>query len=310
MLQEKIKWHPAFVAAIKLEFKEYEQYLEYSSEHELTHEPLKIDVVIIKKLQEIQIEKSIGRILRKYNIFEYKSPSDYISIDDYFKVKAYTYLYKIQAEKTQAIDIDDITITLTSSKPPKKLLEYLKSKNTKIIQQDAGVYYIENAEIATQLLINEELSTKDAFYLKLLQKHNPDQRILSKWVTEYQRNAKIPLYKVIMDVIAKSNMNEIMEVYKAMGMQELTKENEAFVREVMAYKGWDREFLAEGKLEGKLEGELKGKLEGELKGRQEVARLALQEGAEVAFVAKITGLSIETVTELKSEIQKTSHCPE
>jgi len=62
MHQEKIQWHPAFVAAIKLEFKEYEQYLEYSSEHELTHEPLKIDVVIIKKLQDIQIEKSIGRI--------------------------------------------------------------------------------------------------------------------------------------------------------------------------------------------------------------------------------------------------------
>ena len=85
MSKENIKWHPAFAAALQLEFKEYKQYLEYSIEHELTHEPLKIDVVMIKKLEDITVEKTFGKILRKYNIFEYKSPRDYISIDDYYK---------------------------------------------------------------------------------------------------------------------------------------------------------------------------------------------------------------------------------
>jgi hypothetical protein len=41
MTKEKIKWHPAFAAAIQLEFKEYDEYLEYILEHELTDEPLK-----------------------------------------------------------------------------------------------------------------------------------------------------------------------------------------------------------------------------------------------------------------------------
>lgn len=57
MVKEKIKWHPAFAAAIQLEFKEYKKYLEFSVEHQLTDEPLKIDIVIIKKLEDIEIDK-------------------------------------------------------------------------------------------------------------------------------------------------------------------------------------------------------------------------------------------------------------
>ena len=30
---------------------------------------------------------------------EYKSPTDYFSIDDYYKVRAYAYLYKVLAKK-------------------------------------------------------------------------------------------------------------------------------------------------------------------------------------------------------------------
>jgi len=92
--EEKIKWHPAFAAAIQLEFKEYKEHLDYEIEHQLTKEPLRIDVVIIKKLDDIEIDKTIGKIFRKYNVMEYKSPTDYFSINDYYQVKAYAYLYK------------------------------------------------------------------------------------------------------------------------------------------------------------------------------------------------------------------------
>lgn len=51
MTKEKIKWHPAFAAAIQLELKEYSQYLDFEEEHGLTDEPLKIDVVVIKSFR-------------------------------------------------------------------------------------------------------------------------------------------------------------------------------------------------------------------------------------------------------------------
>ena len=42
-------------------------------------------MVVIKKLDNIEISKTIGKIFRKYNVIESKSPTDYFSIDDYYK---------------------------------------------------------------------------------------------------------------------------------------------------------------------------------------------------------------------------------
>ena len=139
-----------------MEFKEYKEHLDFSIEHQLTDEPLKIDIVVIKKLHNIEINKTIGKILNKYNVFEYKSPTDYISIDDYYKIKAYAYLYKALSKKTNRIDIKEITITLTSNRYPKKLIEHLKIKQeASITNPYSGIYYIENTDIKTQILITK-----------------------------------------------------------------------------------------------------------------------------------------------------------
>jgi len=50
------------------------------------------------------------------------------------------------------------------------------------------------------------------------------------------------------------------------------------------------------------EAELKGKLEGENEKANKVARAALLKGADVEFVAEITGLSQEIILKLKSEL--------
>ncbi len=52
-MEERIKWHPAFYGGIELDLREYRDYLEFESEHELAKEPLKMDMLIIKKLQEV-----------------------------------------------------------------------------------------------------------------------------------------------------------------------------------------------------------------------------------------------------------------
>ena len=111
-----------------------EVFREFITEYQLTDEPLRIDVLVIKKLKDIQINRAIGKIFRKYNILEYKSPTDYISIDDYYKVKAYVYLYKALSQETDGVNIDEITITLTSSKYPRKLMNYLKNKQGAVVE--------------------------------------------------------------------------------------------------------------------------------------------------------------------------------
>lgn len=252
MAGDKIKWHPAFEAAIQLEFKEYKNYLEFLVEHQLTDEPLRIDVVIIKKLKDIKINKKIGKLLEKYNIFEYKSPKDYISIDDYYKVRAYAYLYKVLSGETNSISLDEITITLVSNRRPNKLIEYIKN-NTKIniSKVDSGLYYIEDTDIKTQLIVTKELLDEESAYLKILQLKHNNKNSLKKILTEYLENEKDPLYSIIMNVLAEANPEEIMGVYKDMGKPQLSKENMDLLVEIMKNMKIDEDFMNEGRIDFK-----------------------------------------------------------
>lgn len=74
-------------------------------------------------------------------------------------MKAYAYLYKALSKETNSIDISELTITLTSNRYPKKLIEYLKKQQGVTIKKEAeGIYYIEGEDIKTQLLVTKELS--------------------------------------------------------------------------------------------------------------------------------------------------------
>jgi hypothetical protein len=47
----------------------YRNILEFKAEYQLSAEPLRIDVLIIKKLKDVAIEKNIGVIFRTDNIY-------------------------------------------------------------------------------------------------------------------------------------------------------------------------------------------------------------------------------------------------
>ncbi|MDR0655207.1 MAG: hypothetical protein LBG22_02735, partial [Treponema sp.] len=67
---EKLKWHPAFLQALQRELAEYRDVLEFKYEYQLTAEPLRVDLLIIKKPKDLAIDKNIARIFRSDNIVE------------------------------------------------------------------------------------------------------------------------------------------------------------------------------------------------------------------------------------------------
>ncbi|MBC2582280.1 3-isopropylmalate dehydrogenase [Clostridium sp. DJ247] len=291
LTNEKIKWHPAFAAAMQLELKEYKEHLEFLTEYQLTDEPLRIDILVIKKLDDIKINKSIGLIFRKYNIFEYKSPTDYISIDDYYKVKAYAYLYKALSEGTNKINIKEMTITLTSSKYPRKLIDYLKREQGAIIEKiDNGIYDIKNTDIETQLIVAKELKDEEAKYLKLLQAEHNNKELIKKWIAEYIGNIKDPLYRIIMNVLTEANPNEILEVYKDMGIGKINNDNREFILEVIKKLELDKKLKEEGIDIGEDRKALK------------VAEKMIKRGDSVEDIVEITELPKEKVLELKNRL--------
>ena len=160
-----IAWHPGFYSATELDFLEYSDVLEYEREHSLSKEPLKIDFMVIKRLANVEIENDIGRIFRTYNIFEFKSPQDGLSIDDLYKTLGYACLYKAMSDKTDAIPADEITVSLLRDRKPEKLLSRFNPE-----MRYPGVYYITGLQFPCQIIVSSELGPEHAG-LRILSEH-------------------------------------------------------------------------------------------------------------------------------------------
>ena len=111
----KLQWHPAFFADLQIELESESSNLIFENEHQLGTKPKEIDILVIKKNRNIPIKKNIGRIFRKHNIIEYKSPEDSLTINDFYKVIGYTYFYKSDTQKQNIIKFEDLTISLVST---------------------------------------------------------------------------------------------------------------------------------------------------------------------------------------------------
>ena len=70
MSEKRIAWHPAFFQALQAELIDYKDVLTFEAEHLLNAEPLKVDILIIKKPKNAVITKNIGRTFKAVNIVE------------------------------------------------------------------------------------------------------------------------------------------------------------------------------------------------------------------------------------------------
>ena len=71
----RIYWHEPFQEVLQLELNQYKDSLRFDNDHRLSEEALRMDVVVIKKDKDVQIDKNIGKVFKGTNIFEYKSES-------------------------------------------------------------------------------------------------------------------------------------------------------------------------------------------------------------------------------------------
>jgi hypothetical protein len=162
-----IPWHPAFVQAIKLELEPYRDSLEFIPEYQLTAEPLEIDVVIVKKAPDLRIEKNIARIFRRINLLEYKSPDDYFSVHDFYKVLSYVFLYAA-LNKTP---VEDMTLSIIESRHPRKLFKYIEEEwHGQVTKTAPGICRITGYPLEIQVIESKKLPVEENLWLKGLTK--------------------------------------------------------------------------------------------------------------------------------------------
>ncbi len=163
---QKLQWHPAFCSALRLELLEDAENLEFTDEFQLTEKPLQIDCTVVKVKKDCKIKNEIGKIFRKHNIFEYKSPMDELNIDTFYKAVAYACLYKVLPNHVNEIPAEEITITLIRDRKPVKLMQELEKSGYECKKETVGIYYVSGVMFPVQIIVSSELDVDMHVQLK------------------------------------------------------------------------------------------------------------------------------------------------
>lgn len=89
MAKTRVNWHEAAVCAVKIDLRDYAQYLEYYSEYVLGKNNYRMDLLVVKKLSCEKFPKKIAHIFSTFNIFEIKGIGSSTTPDSYYKVNGY-----------------------------------------------------------------------------------------------------------------------------------------------------------------------------------------------------------------------------
>ena len=303
--EPKTQWHPAFYSAIKLELKDDAEHLQYTSEYNLNTKPLEVDLLIVKKEKDIEIKNEIGKIFRKHNIIEYKSPEDSLNLNTYLKVVAYACLYKSYEEHVDDIMLDEITITLIREMNPRKLMHWFAKNGYQIDEVHKGIYYVTREHhFPMQVIVSSRLSKESQKWLTLLSSHleqTDAERIVwqvdslkqgaekrygdSVLQVAMQENAKL-FNKLKEDETVCEALKKLMEPEWNEGMKRATEQGLA--------KG-----MAQGLEEGMAQGMAQGMEQGLKKGMKQAVidtvRKSLSAGNSMEDIARIMQIPLEEV---------------
>lgn len=281
MADGKLQWHPAFVAALHIEFEDEMDVLEIESEHQLGKKPMQIDILIIKKTEETAIRKNIGRIFRKYNVIEYKSPEDSLSINDFYKVYAYTCFLQSDTGTVNEIRSDDLTITYVCNRYPREMIKkFENNRKLRAVEKADGIYYLEGDEFPIQVIVTKELSRKDNYWMQNLRNDLKAGTEIESLAERYEKKKQEPYYQAVMDLIMRANWEQ---------MEEERKMCDAF-RELFAedFKRAEEEGLKSGMEQG---------LERGIYYTKRILKL-FSEGLPVEQIAEKEGVSVERVNQI------------
>lgn len=204
----RINWHHAACETLKIELKDYEAYLEFHEEYHLgkSKESLRMDVLVIQKPTDLHISKRIAENFQRYNIIEYKSPSDHLSVDDYYKVMAYGGIFRSNTGRVNEIENQDITLTFIVSKFPRKLKKELESREISLVKRAPGIYDVSKDVFTSQIIITRQLDKEENLWLRCLDNQLKEKELYKRLEEEYKQHKNETRYAAPMNAIIWSNL--------------------------------------------------------------------------------------------------------
>ena len=209
MKDGKIQWHPAFGAALQIGLSDELDKVQIEEEHLLGKKPMQADFVVHKVDRDQEIRKNIGRLFRKHNIIEYKSPEDTLSVNDFYKVYGYACFYQSDTSKVLEIVPQDIGITFVCNHYPRKMLKHIQDvRGITVKKHEEGIYELTGDPFSMQLIITHELTKEKNLWMQSLRDDLKSGGEIQNLLEKYDEKKAQPLYQAVMEVILQANWEE------------------------------------------------------------------------------------------------------
>ena len=185
---EKIEYHYGFYEAVKFCYEDFGDQMILLQEYELGDEPVRIDMLIINN--GAVLTDSLGKFFKKYNVLEYKSPEDNLSIDDFYKVQGYACLYKSSGKTVNAIPVEDLTVSIFRHIYPMKLFKELERTGFKIECESPGIYYVTGKLcVPAQIVVTSHLTDAGYEALRIIAKNASKEDIIKFFEDAYNKRS-------------------------------------------------------------------------------------------------------------------------
>jgi hypothetical protein len=173
---------------------------------------------------------------------EYKSPDDYFSVYDFYKVLGYAFLYAALNRTA----IEDLTLSIVEARHPRELLKYVKERGGTANETSPGIYRITGYPLAIQAIESRKLPLEENLWLKGLTKDLNAKTAVSI-LEESRKKGKEAEVAAYLYALINANIDTIQEAL-------------AMVKDGLPFDKWVEETGLAAKLraEGKTEGEKAG----------------------------------------------------
>ncbi|XME04317.1 hypothetical protein QYZ88_009110 [Lachnospiraceae bacterium C1.1] len=138
------------------------------------------DFIVVKEDSIVDLGLEVFSFFHKYNIIEFKSPDDELSIFVLWKVVGYACLY-INRDR---VPDNEITLTLVRAAKPVRLFKDLEDRGAKVVDGSVdgpakGIYTIENWDdhFPIQIIVSTELEGDEYAFFRTISKKPADDDI-------------------------------------------------------------------------------------------------------------------------------------
>ena len=289
----RTRFHYGFYAAMKVEYDLAKAPVKYEQEKELGEDPVRLDFLIIKKEPDVKLNDPIGKFFKRENLFEYKSPEDGLTIDDFYKAQGYGLIYKGFDRKVNELPIEEITLTLVRHSYPRELIKILQETGFSVVETHSGIYKIEGKiSIPVQIVVVSRLPHGEYEGLKLLAngvKADDVIHYVNKVISTGNENVKENV-KTVIEICLSANEKLGKELREAGKMGDIFKDTFRYLFE-KDFANERQQGIQQGIQEGKQEGIQEGIENANLR----VARDMLKKKLPISLIEEISKLSEDVI---------------